>query len=208
MIDMRAHWEGVYGSKLPTEVSWYQEHLKASIEMIERSGTARNDHIIDAGGGASTLVDDLIERGFRNITVLDVSPKAIERSQARLGDRSAIVHWIAGDVLETPLEQGRYGLWHDRAVLHFLTDVGSRRKYVEQVRRAVGQGGRLVISAFSLDGPPKCSGLPVQRYSPVSLLAEFGPDFRMMESRTEDHRTPLGAVQSFIYCTLSFRGPA
>jgi 2-polyprenyl-3-methyl-5-hydroxy-6-metoxy-1,4-benzoquinol methylase len=206
MGDQKAHWEKVYESKKPSEVSWYQPHLVVSLDLIERSGITHADHIIDVGGGASTLVDDLIDRGFHNLTVLDISSKAIEISRARLVEQSARVHWIVGDVLQTPLEKARYHLWHDRAVLHFLTDAEARRTYVRNVRHAVCPGGFIVISTFALDGPAKCSGLEVCRYAPETLLAEFGPDFRLIKSRAERHRAPSGAVQAFLYCLLSFDG--
>ena len=206
-MEPKSHWEGVYASKRPSEVSWYQEHLRVSLDMIGRSGISRDDCIIDAGGGASTLVDDLLDRGFRNVTVIDISQKAVEASQTRLGSRSGQVRWIVSDLLEASLEEGRYRLWHDRAVLHFLTDADSRRNYVAQVRHALARGGRLVISTFSTEGPPKCSGLAVSRYTAESLLAEFGEGFRLIESRTEHHRTPSGATQEFLYCAIAFDGP-
>lgn len=207
MSDPKTHWDSVYESNPPSNVSWYQPHLRVSFDLIVRSGITQADHIIDVGGGASTLVDDLLDRGFNNLTVLDISSKAIDISKARLGNRSARVNWIVDDVLHAPLEQGRYHLWHDRAVLHFMTNAESRRTYVGQVRHAVCPGGFVLISTFSLDGPSKCSGLDVFRYSPETLLAEFGPGFRLLESHSESHRTPSGVVQAFLYCSLSFEGP-
>jgi SAM-dependent methyltransferase len=204
--DTKPHWDKVYASKQPTEVSWYQPHLRVSFDLIERSGVTQVDHIIDVGGGASTLVDDLLDRDFNNLTVLDISSNAIEVSRSRLGNRAALVHWITDDVLLAPLEKGKYRLWHDRAVLHFLTNADDRRTYVGQVRHAVLPGGFVVISTFSLDGPSKCSGLETCRYSPETLLAEFGPGFRLLESHSELHRTPSGAVQAFLYCLLLFEG--
>ncbi len=152
-------------------------------------------------------MNDLLDRGFRNLTVLDISAKAVEIAKARLGDRSRLVRWIVGDALESPLEEGHYLLWHDRAVLHFLTDADLRRRYAAVVRRALRPGGKVVISAFSPDGPQKCSGLPVHRYTPESILAEFGEGFRLVESSTENHRTPSGAVQAFLSCLLAFESP-
>jgi 2-polyprenyl-3-methyl-5-hydroxy-6-metoxy-1,4-benzoquinol methylase len=177
-----------------------------SFDLIERSGITQSDQIVDVGAGASTLVDDLLDRGYHNITILDISSKAIDISKARLGSRANGIHWIVDDVLQAPLEHGGYQLWHDRAVLHFLTNAESRRAYVTQVRNAVAPGGSVVIATFALDGPSKCSGLEVSRYSPEALLAEFGPGFRLIESHSESHRTPPGAVQSFLYCLLSFEG--
>jgi hypothetical protein len=159
------------------------------------------------GGGVSTLVDDLLDRGFNNLTVLDISSNAIDISKTRLGNRGALIHWVTDDVLRAPLNRGKYRLWHDRAVLHFLTNADDRRAYVSQVRHAVRAGGFAVISTFSLDGPQKCSGLEVCRYSPETLLAEFGPNFRLIEFRSEIHQTPSDTTQAFLHCLLSFAGP-
>lgn len=206
MSDPKTHWDKVYASKQPSDVSWYQPHLRMSLDLIRRSGVTQGDPLIDVGGGASTLVDDLLDAGFHNLTVLDISSKAIDASKVRLGTRAALVRWVADDILHVPLDNGRYALWHDRAVLHFLTDAEDRRAYVGQVRYAVRPGGIVVISTFALDGPPRCSGLEVRRYSPEALLAEFGPGFRLIESNVEDHRTPSGAAQAFLCCSLSFEG--
>lgn len=206
MTDAKTHWNNVYLSKQPSEVSWYQAHLHTSIELIERSGVTQTDHVIDVGGGASTLVDDLLDRGFKNLTVLDISSNAIDVSKTRLGSRGALVHWISDDILSVHLDEAKYRFWHDRAVLHFLTNLEDRRTYIGQVRHALLPGGFVIISAFSLDGPSRCSGLETFRYSRESLLAEFGPGFHLREVRSERHRTPAGAVQDFLYCLLSSEG--
>jgi 2-polyprenyl-3-methyl-5-hydroxy-6-metoxy-1,4-benzoquinol methylase len=200
MNDRGSYWDKVYTSKQPSELSWFQPRQSLSIEMTELAGVAQQEHIIDVGGGASTLVDDLLDRGFRNITVLDVSLHAIEIAKRRLGNRAMLVNWIADDVTQATLPKDRYRLWHDRAVFHFLTTPEDRQAYLRQVRHALGPGGHVVISTFSLDGPRKCSGLEVCRYSDVTLLTEFGAGFRLVESRRVDHMTPSNVMQPFIYC--------
>jgi len=178
--------------------------LRLSLELVRRSGITGRDFIIDVGGGESTLVDDLLDLGFQNVTVLDISAQAISLSKDRLLDRSSMVNWIADDILHASLPMARYRLWHDRAVFHFLTDKQDRAAYADQVRFALSPGGFAVISTFSLDGPPRCSGLDVQRYSSETLLAELGPGFRLLDVLPENHRTPSGATQAFIYCLLAF----
>lgn len=206
MSDTRSHWDNVYTLKQPSEVSWYQPHLRVSFDLIVRAGVSRTDQIIDVGGGGSTLVDDLLDHDFQNITVLDISSKAIDISRARLGTRAALVNWVTDDVVHAALEHGRYRLWHDRAVLHFLTGENDRRAYIRQLRHAVRAGGSAIISTFSTEGPEKCSGLTVRRYSPETLIAELGAGFRLTESRLENHTTPSGTVQSFLYCLFSISG--
>lgn len=204
MSDPKSHWEKVYSSKQHSELSWYQPHLRLSLELIRRSGVTLRDLIIDVGGGESTLVDDLLDLGFRNIAVLDASPHALDASKSRLRHRASMVEWIAEDICHASLRKGRYRLWHDRAVFHFLTNPEDRRAYTRQVRLALSPGGFVVISTFSLDGPQKCSGLDVQRYSSESLLREFAPGFRLLEAVPETHRTPSGRKQEFLYCLLTF----
>lgn len=203
MGEPKSHWEKVYTSKGPSDVSWYQPHLRLSLELIERSGISRQDHIIDVGGGASTLVDDLLNRGYRNISVLDVSAQAIDLSKRRLGSESTQVEWIEDDVTYATLAKGRYRLWHGRAVFHFLTNAEDRRVYIKQIHHALRPDGFVIISTFSVEGPRKCSGLEVCRYSAETLLAEFGDHFRLVESRSENHLTPSKAPQAFIYCLFS-----
>ncbi len=200
MVEPRAHWEKVYSSKPAAEMSWFQPHLATSLELLERSGIAREDEIIDVGAGASTLVDDLLDHGYMHLTVLDVSSQAIELSKERLGNRASLVHWVAGNILDVSLPHQRYGFWHDRAVFHFLTEAEDRKVYVRQLRNALRPDGFALISTFSLEGPLRCSGLDVCRYSCDSLLSEFGSGFRLLESRTENHRTPHNAIQAFTYC--------
>lgn len=199
-MDARAHWEKVYRGKPPDAFSWYRPHLETSLDLIERAAAGHLASIIDVGGGESTLVDDLLTRGYHNVTVLDISPTALEVSKARLGPRAERVQWIAGDVNKAGLAPQSYDVWHDRAVFHFLTSDDERMAYVRQVARAVKPGGHVIVSTFGPEGPQKCSGLDVVRYDAGSLHDQFGGRFRLMESRKELHRTPFGTTQQFLYC--------
>ncbi len=201
-MDRTAHWQQVYGGKSPTEVSWYQPHLQVSLDLIRGSGVGRDGQILDVGGGASTLVDDLLAEGYEHITVLDLSAKALEASQTRLGERADLVTWIEGDVTQVELPPQTYDLWHDRAVFHFLTEADDRRTYVGAARRALKPGGSLIIATFGPEGPTRCSGLEVVRYDAEALAREFGTGFRLRESRLEEHQTPSGKPQQFIYGLL------
>lgn len=196
----RGHWDKVYGSKNANEVSWYQPHLDQSLDLILRTGVGQDASIIDVGGGASTLVDDLLDRGFRNLTVVDISQEALDVARRRLGDRAPIVTWIVGDITTLELPADAYDLWHDRAVFHFLTDEGARRAYTERVCCSVRKGGFVIVATFGPHGPEKCSGLPVAHYSADELHDRFGPSFRLIEHREEQHRTPMGTEQEFVYC--------
>ena len=199
-MEHKTHWDNVYTQKQPGEVSWYQPHLTVSLTLLAKAGLHPGSRVIDAGGGASTLVDDLLARGVQNITVLDLSAQALAASKVRLGQRAVNVQWIAGDMTRVPLPQSHYDLWHDRAVFHFLTQPDDRRRYVDAVRGALTSNGQLVMAAFSLHGPPRCSGLDVIRYSPETLHAEFGSEFRLMDTFDEEHRTPFNTTQHFVYC--------
>lgn len=194
------HWEGIYDRKAPDSVSWFQPHAACSLELITRTGIAHDAPVIDVGGGASTLVDDMLAQGFRDLTVLDLSAAALRAAQARLGDAARTVRWIEADITQIDLPAAHYGLWHDRAVFHFLTDATRRAAYVRQVMRAVRPGGHVIVATFAEDGPDHCSGLPVVRYAPDALHAEFGAPFRLIGHRRETHHTPGGAQQRFIYC--------
>ena len=199
-MDAKNHWEKVYTTKAPEAVSWYRPHLERSLELIERASPARSTSIIDVGGGESTLVDDLLVRGYMNITVLDVSQTAIDMTRRRLGSSAEQVRWIVADVTEIELRVGAYDLWHDRAVFHFLTAPERRIAYVQQVLRAVKPGGHVIVSTFGPEGPTKCSGLEVVRYDADSLHSEFGAHFNLVESSKEQHDTPSGTAQQFLYC--------
>lgn len=200
------HWEEVYRSKAASQVSWYQPHHSMSLKLIDEIGLAPDAAVIDVGGGASTLVEDLLDRGLCNLTVLDLSAAALATARERLGDRAAPVRWIEADVTQAELPHHAYDLWHDRAVFHFLTEAAAREGYKTALRRALKPGGHLLIATFSLAGPPKCSGLEVMRYSAETLQAELGADFELLRRLDEEHHTPAGAVQNFVYCLFRRRG--
>lgn len=199
-MDLRTHWEKIYRQKAPDEVSWYRAHLETSLALIEQAAAGRSAAIIDVGGGESTLVDDLLSRGYTNVTVLDISQTAIDANRKRLGEAAERVHWLAADITQVELEPFAYDVWHDRAVFHFLTAESDRRAYVRQVARTVKTGGHVIVSAFGPEGPAKCSGLEVVRYDAESLHGEFGPRFRLIGSSKELHQTPFGTTQQFLYC--------
>lgn len=199
-MDRSAHWEQVYRTKGPDQVSWFQAEALLSRHLIERVAPDRAASVIDIGAGASTLVDGLVASGYRNLTVLDLSPMALAVAQQRLGSVSAAVSWCTADVLAAVFVRGAFDVWHDRAVFHFLTDPADRARYVAQVRHAVRPGGHVLVATFAEDGPTRCSGLEVVRYSPDALHAEFGAGFRLLESHRELHTTPVGAKQAFTYC--------
>jgi len=196
----KAHWEEVYATKSPTAVSWFQPHAALSLQLVEQTGVPKDAGIIDVGGGASTLVDDLLDAGYSNLTVLDLSDAALAASRARLGSRADAVHWLVGDITQITLPEQAYAVWHDRAVFHFLTTEPQREAYVAAVMRAVKPGGHVIVATFAEDGPEKCSGLPVARYSAQGLHAQFGNPFTLLRQQREEHHTPFGTVQQFIYC--------
>jgi SAM-dependent methyltransferase len=193
------HWEAVYRSKPATDVSWFQPRLEQSLRLIDACALPPSAHVVDVGGGASTLVDDLLARGFTELTVIDLAAAALEQSQARLGARAHAVRWIAGDVTTPLLAPASVDLWHDRAVFHFLVDPAQRTAYVEQLLRALRPGGHALIATFAPDGPERCSGLPVARYAAQDIATALGPSFALIDSAHEHHGTPSGATQSFTY---------
>jgi SAM-dependent methyltransferase len=197
-VDRRDHWNRVYQNKTPENVSWYQRRPDISLALIAASGVPREAFIIDVGGGASVLVDHLLELGFVNLAVLDLAGSALNASQARLGARAADVEWHEADVTNF-VPPHRYALWHDRAVFHFLTAAEDRARYVETLRKALEPSGAVVIATFAPEGPPKCSGLDVVRYDEKSIAAELGAEFRLQEARRETHLTPWEAEQRFNY---------
>ena len=199
-MDARTHWEKVYTTKQPEAVSWYRPHLETSLALVERAAHSHSASIIDIGAGESTLVDDLLARGYQKIAVLDVSPTALEVTKKRLGPLAERVTWIAADITQALLESVVYDVWHDRAVFHFLTSIEQRAAYVRNVGKAVKPGGHVIVSTFGPEGPTKCSGLEVMRYDAESLHNEFGTRFRLVESLKELHRTPFGTTQQFLYC--------
>jgi len=197
----RGHWEDVYTAKRDTAVSWYQPHSVRSLELIERASPDGRASVIDVGGGASTLVDDLIGRGFSDVTVFDIAPSALERSKARLGKAAARVTWIVGDITSW-IPPRTWEIWHDRAVFHFLTERAQQDAYIAALTAATRPGATAIFATFALDGPDRCSGLPVQRYSPESLASRLGPAFTLTGQARETHRTPSGAEQRFSYAVL------
>ena len=205
-MDRIAHWERIYSTKPPTEVSWYQPEPSLSLELIAAAGKGLDARVMDVGGGASVLVDRLLDRGCERVTVLDVSATALERAKARLGRRAERVSWLVGDVTELTVPEGAFDIWHDRALFHFLTEPGDRRKYAQAAVRALTPRGHVVIATFAIDGPPKCSGLDVARYSPATLQSELGPAFELRETRTEVHTTPRGVQQPFLYARFQRTG--
>ena len=201
--DSKAHWEAVYQSRSPTELSWYQPQPTRSLELLEQLGMTPSTAIIDVGGGASKLVDALLDRGVARIAVLDISRAALEHAKVRLGARAASVEWIEADITRVDLgTEARYDVWHDRAVFHFLTNRDDRRRYVSAARRALGPGGIALIATFSLQGPSRCSGLDVVRYDSELLAREFGSEFSVERSVDELHHTPSGVEQAFTYTVL------
>lgn len=199
-MDNKAHWEQVYANKASDAVSWYQEHAAQSLKIIQDIGLGKDARIIDIGGGASILVDDLISEGYRQVSVLDLSAAALKVARQRLSSQANEVQWIEGDITKVALPAQGYDIWHDRAVFHFLTEPEDRHAYVEQVLRAVRPGGYVIVATFAEDGPQKCSGLPAVRYRPDTLHSEFGPAFELLGHENEAHHTPFGTVQQFIYC--------
>lgn len=199
-MDAQSHWENIYTEKTPNAVSWYRPHLEKSLLLIEQFASDRSAPIIDVGGGESTLVDDLLERGYENVTVLDISQTAVDANRRRLGALSDRVRWLVADITKVELDHSVFDVWHDRAVFHFLTSASDRSAYVRRVARAVRHGGHVIVSTFGLEGPTKCSGLDVVRYDAESLHREFGVHFRLLGSSTELHRTPFGTTQQFLYC--------
>ena len=197
----------MYQQKRPGEVSWYQPHLDVSLRLFAKAGLQQESHVMDVGGGASTLVDDLLEKGVRDVTVLDISGRALAASKARLGARGAGVTWIEADITHAQLPNTYYDIWHDRTLFHFLTNAEDRRRYLDTMRQTLKLTGHVIMATFSLHGPPRCSGLDVVRYSPESLQAELGGGFRFAEAIEEAHRTPFDTVQPFLYCRFE-RVPA
>jgi 2-polyprenyl-3-methyl-5-hydroxy-6-metoxy-1,4-benzoquinol methylase len=202
MTATEQHWEKVYATKAPDQVSWYRPHLERSLQLIERAiGGQREASILDVGAGASTLVDDLLALGYQRITVLDISTTALQVARARLGASANRVEWVAANVTAPLcLPQRHYDVWHDRAVFHFLTTPKQRLAYVRNVGAAMKPGGHVIVSTFGPEGPTKCSGLEVVRYDAESLHQEFGASFHLVESLQEQHETPFGTTQQFLYC--------
>ena len=194
------HWEEIYSTKSANQVGWYAPHLETSMKWIAGLDLAPEDPIIDVGGGASTLVDDLLELGQKKLTFLELSARAIQLTKARLGEPSGAVTWLNGNVTEIELPSRYFCLWHDRAVFHFLIEPETQQKYRDAMLRALKTGGYFIIGTFSPAAPPQCSGLPVQRYTSALLCNTFGKEFELTHSQNEIHRTPSGVEQAYVYC--------
>jgi ubiquinone/menaquinone biosynthesis C-methylase UbiE len=198
------YWDNIYRGKSEKEVSWFQEVPAKSLELIAELGLGLQDGIIDIGGGDSHLVDHLLAKGFRNISVLDISSAALERAKVRLGENSKFVKFIASDITKfNPAEQ--YNLWHDRATFHFLTSAEDVATYLEIANRAIAPGGYLIVSTFSKTGPEKCSGLPISQYSDTDLKTFFAKYFSNIKCFEDTHKTPWGTGQNFVYCGFKKR---
>ncbi len=196
----KQHWENVYETKATDAVSWFQEHAELSLDLIRSTGAGKDAGIIDVGGGASTLVDDLVAEGYSDLTVLDLSAAALKAARRRLGEKENRVRWIVADITTVDLPPRRYDIWHDRAVFHFLTTPEQREAYVRTVFRSVKPGGHVIVATFAEDGPLQCSGLPVMRYRADELHDEFGEAFTLLKHTKESHQTPAGKLQQFVYC--------
>lgn len=203
--DRSLHWQQVYRGKPSDAVSWYQREPGISLDLIEAAAIDHQRAIIDVGAGASVLVDHLLDRGYRQISVLDIADDALSVSRTRLGPRAAAVDWRVGDVTTIALPPARYALWHDRAVFHFLTDPAARQAYRRQLETTLADDGQIVIATFAEDGPESCSGLPVVRYSADALATEFAASFEPVQQLHETHRTPSGGSQRFVYLRLRRR---
>jgi SAM-dependent methyltransferase len=199
-MQSKEHWEKVYQTKPTDAVSWFQEHAEQSLRLIRETGVPLSASIIDVGGGASTLVDDLLAAGYQALTVLDLSRAALASAQERLGEKATSVQWLEANITTAELPIHAHDVWHDRAVFHFLTEPADRQAYIDLVLRAVKPGGHVIVATFAEDGPTQCSGLPVVRYSADGLHAEFGAPFKLLRHEKEAHHTPSGMVQRFVYC--------
>ena len=202
-FDRKGHWEKLYSDKKATEVSWYQQYPEISLNLIHDTGVDKTASIIDIGGGASTLIDNLLAADYQNLSVLDISASAIEQAKNRLGLSNIKlpdkVNWIEQDITTFVSEQP-FDVWHDRAVFHFLTDANDRSKYVNTISNSLQPGAQAIIATFNLDGPEKCSGLEIVRYSTETLSEIFSENFKLIKTKTEEHKTPGGSSQSFVYC--------
>ena len=198
-MNSKHHWESVYQSNTADQVSWFRPHLEASLDYIQAAAPYPHAAIIDVGGGEATLVDDLLALGYNNITILDISESAIAATQRRLVDVSSHVKWRVGDITQARLPEHCYAVWHDRAVFHFLVDPFSRAAYVRQLRHSLVPGGHVVMATFGPEGPTRCSGLNVVRYSALQLSEQLGPSFELLSDHLAVHETPTGIPQQFLY---------
>ena len=202
-MNRKDHWQQVYSSKQTENLGWYKPHLTTSLNWIKALNLALEAPVIDIGGGASTLVDDLLELGYRSVTVLDISVNATLAARLRLAKKAQQVTWLEGDITTIDLPEHRYELWHDRAVFHFLTEHKQQRMYRQNLLKALRPGGHLIIGTFAPEAPAMCSGLPVQRYSPEQLENTLGEEFQLVRQHNELHITPGGVEQMYLYCHFS-----
>ena len=205
-MNQRNHWEDIYSNRPSEKLGWFKPHLQTSLSWIKEIGLDKAAPIIDVGGGASTLVDDLLEAGYQSITILDLSKKALSLAKARLGEKGHAVKWLEGNITSVSLPTHSYSLWHDRAVFHFLTAPEQQQKYRQKLLGALKPGGHLIIGTFAPEAPPKCSGLPVQRYTAEQLATTLGEEFKLTRHHKELHVTPGGVEQMYLYC--QFKRPA
>lgn len=196
----KSHWENIYKTKDPTQVSWFQQHPELSLQLIKQTGVDKAGQIIDVGGGASTLADDLLADGYEDVTVLDISGAALQIAQQRLGKLASKVTWLEASITEAKLPENFYDVWHDRAVFHFLTRSEDRALYVKAVQLSVKTGGHIIVATFGPEGPLRCSGLQIVRYDADGLHDEFGDSFELVDTTSELHHTPFGTEQKFTYC--------
>jgi SAM-dependent methyltransferase len=204
MENKNSHWESVYRTKSANSVSWYTPHLKTSIRLIQEVNLDKTKAVIDIGGGASTLLDDLLELGYNNLSVLDISSTAIAILKKRLKNNGSKINWHVGDITTYDLPKKEFDLWHDRAVFHFLTDKESRLKYIQLLKISLKKNGTFIIGTFGPEGPLKCSGLEIKRYSALELQEELGNAFELISSETNSHETPFETKQQFLYCRFRF----
>lgn len=201
MADLQQHWDAAYTSKTQDSLSWHRPHLDISIDLIRRAAPPPTAAIIDIGGGQSTLINDLLDLKYSDLSVLDISQVAIDFTKSQLGDQAKDVTWWVDDATTAPLPDATYDVWHDRAVFHFLSEPAQRAAYVAQVRRTLKPGGHVIMATFGPEGPIKCSGLDVTRYNTDTMLSTFGDGFELVDSLTEVHHTPTGVAQQFLYCS-------
>jgi len=204
-MERKEHWEQVYSSKPTDRLGWFKPHLQTSVDWIRSLELSTDAAIIDVGVGASTLVDDLLQQGYESVTVLDISNTALSLLRERLGDDAKKVHWLGADITSVELPAGYFDLWHDRAVFHFLTEDDQKQRYRQNLVNSLKPGGHLIIGTFAPEAPPKCSGLPVQRYDHELLARTLGDDFELLRHHKEMHVTPGGVEQMYLYCDFRRR---
>lgn len=200
-FDRKAHWEHIYQTKQLEDVGWFQPKPETSLDFFNELNVQQNERIIDVGGGDSFLVDHLLDMGYLDVTVLDISSAAIERAKKRLGDNANKVKWIVGDILDLDIENS-FDFWHDRAAFHFLTETSDIQKYSNLVNVSLQPNGRMVIGTFSENGPRKCSGIRIKQYSEQSILETFGTNLQKIKCIRIDHQTPSNTIQNFLFCSF------